>query len=90
MYVKKIEDKLKLMSLLQELKSHQLHTTRQYINFSGSWIRSIIKHVKPSNELEKQHPPPTNITNFDRIPHMIVDSIAEIGILILIDIIMLK
>ncbi|KAG5584301.1 hypothetical protein H5410_044735 [Solanum commersonii] len=59
------------------------------------WIldkETVIEHIKSSNELEKPLPPPTklNITTFDRIPHMMVDSTAEIGISILIVIIRLK
>ncbi|KAG5587022.1 hypothetical protein H5410_047456, partial [Solanum commersonii] len=48
------------------------------------WIldkEMVIEHIKPSNELENPLPPPTklNITTFDRIPHVMVDSAAEIG-----------
>ncbi|KAG5605064.1 hypothetical protein H5410_026556 [Solanum commersonii] len=41
----------------------------------------VIEHIKLSNELEKQLPPPTklNITTFDCIPHLMVDSAAKIG-----------
>lgn len=46
----------------------------------------VIEHITPSNGVEKPLPPPTklNITNFDRIPHMILDSAFEIGISFLI------
>uniref|UniRef100_M1BTJ2 70 kDa subunit of replication protein A n=1 Tax=Solanum tuberosum TaxID=4113 RepID=M1BTJ2_SOLTU len=59
------------------------------------WVldkETVIEHIKPSTELETSLPPPTklNITTFDRIPHMMVDSAAEIGISILIAIISLK
>ncbi|KAH0657077.1 hypothetical protein KY285_031959 [Solanum tuberosum] len=47
---------------------------------------TVIEHIKPSNELEKPLPPPTklNITTFDRIPHLMVDSAAEIDILAIV------
>ncbi|KAH0655024.1 hypothetical protein KY285_029906 [Solanum tuberosum] len=59
------------------------------------WIldkETVIEHIKPSNELEKPLPPPTklNITTFDCIPHIMVDSAAEIAISILIATIRLK
>lgn len=59
------------------------------------WVldrETIIKHVQPSAELEKSLPPPTklNITIFDRITQMFVNSNIEIGILIMISITMLK
>ncbi|KAG5629069.1 hypothetical protein H5410_000786 [Solanum commersonii] len=52
----------------------------------------VIEQIKPSHEVEKPLPPPTklNITSFDRIPHLMVDSAAEIGISIVIAIIRLK
>ncbi|WMV32060.1 hypothetical protein MTR67_025445 [Solanum verrucosum] len=48
------------------------------------WIldkETVIEQIKPSNEVENPLPSPTklNITAFDRIPHMMVDSAAEIG-----------
>ncbi|XP_015159231.1 replication protein A 70 kDa DNA-binding subunit D-like [Solanum tuberosum] len=50
------------------------------------WIldkETVIEQIKPSNEVEKPLPPPTklNITSFDRIPHLMVDSAAEIDVL---------
>ncbi|WMV51580.1 hypothetical protein MTR67_044965 [Solanum verrucosum] len=49
------------------------------------WVldkEAVIEHIKPSNKLEKPLPPPTklNIATFDRIPHMMVDFVAEIVI----------
>ncbi|KAG5567917.1 hypothetical protein H5410_065067 [Solanum commersonii] len=59
------------------------------------WIldkETVIEEIKPSHEVEKPLPPPTklNITSFDRIPHLMVDSAAEIGIVIVLAIIRLK
>ncbi|KAH0696091.1 hypothetical protein KY290_013452 [Solanum tuberosum] len=50
------------------------------------WIldkETVIEEIKPSNEVEKPLPPPTklNITSFDCIPHLMVDSAAEIDVL---------
>ncbi|KAH0645848.1 hypothetical protein KY284_033732 [Solanum tuberosum] len=50
------------------------------------WIldkETVIEQIKPSNEIEKLLPSPTklNITSFDRIPHLVVDSTAEIDVL---------
>ncbi|XP_049347024.1 replication protein A 70 kDa DNA-binding subunit B-like [Solanum verrucosum] len=50
------------------------------------WIldkETVIEQIKPSNEVEKPLPPPTklNITSFDRISHLVVDSAAEIDVL---------
>ncbi|KAG5567884.1 hypothetical protein H5410_065100, partial [Solanum commersonii] len=44
------------------------------------------EEIKPSHEVEKPLPRPTklNITNFDRIPHLMVDSAAEIDILAIV------
>ncbi|KAG5595440.1 hypothetical protein H5410_036672 [Solanum commersonii] len=44
------------------------------------------EEIKPSNEVEKPLPPPTklNITSFDRIPHLMVDSAAKIDILTIV------
>ncbi|KAH0725628.1 hypothetical protein KY284_001493 [Solanum tuberosum] len=46
----------------------------------------VIKQIKASHEVEKPLPPPTklNITSFDRIPHLMVDSAAEIDILAIV------
>ncbi|KAH0783609.1 hypothetical protein KY290_003207 [Solanum tuberosum] len=48
------------------------------------WIldkETVIEQIKASHEVEKPLPPPTklNITGFHRIPHLMVDSAAEIG-----------
>ncbi|KAH0668518.1 hypothetical protein KY289_023011 [Solanum tuberosum] len=53
------------------------------------WIldkETVIEQIKASNEVEKPLPPPTklNITSFDRIPHLMVDSAAEIDILAIV------
>ncbi|KAL3357421.1 hypothetical protein AABB24_017905 [Solanum stoloniferum] len=53
------------------------------------WIlhkETVIEQIKTSNEVEKPLPPPTklNITSFDRIPHLMVDSAAEIDILAIV------
>ncbi|KAG5576918.1 hypothetical protein H5410_057052 [Solanum commersonii] len=59
------------------------------------WIldkETVIEQIKPSNEVENPLPPPTklNITSFNHIPHLMVDSTTEIGISILLAIIILK
>ncbi|KAH0765133.1 hypothetical protein KY285_001004 [Solanum tuberosum] len=53
------------------------------------WIldkETVIEQIKPSNEVEKPLPPPTKlpITSFDHIPHLMVDSTAEIDILAIV------
>ncbi|KAH0671218.1 hypothetical protein KY285_025432 [Solanum tuberosum] len=53
------------------------------------WIldkETVIEQIKPSHAVEKPLPPPTklNITTFDRIPHLMVDSTAEIDILAIV------
>ncbi|KAG5621310.1 hypothetical protein H5410_006528 [Solanum commersonii] len=53
------------------------------------WIldkETVIEQIKPSNEVEKPLPPPTKlpITSFDHIPHLMVDSAAEIDILAIV------
>uniref|UniRef100_M1C8S0 Uncharacterized protein n=1 Tax=Solanum tuberosum TaxID=4113 RepID=M1C8S0_SOLTU len=53
------------------------------------WIldkETVIEQIKPSNEVESPLPPPTklNITAFDRIPRLLVDSAAEIDILAIV------
>ncbi|KAG5591879.1 hypothetical protein H5410_042393 [Solanum commersonii] len=94
MYVDEIEqyaDKLKLIN------TYLISTTRVKVSptlYGKSihkfyWIldkETVIEHIKPSNELEKPLPPPTklNITTFDRIPHLMVDSAAEIDILAIV------
>ncbi|KAH0685637.1 hypothetical protein KY290_017159 [Solanum tuberosum] len=52
------------------------------------WIldkETVIEQIKVSNEVEKPLPTPTklNITLFDRIPHLMVDSAAEIVLTLL-------
>ncbi|KAH0701918.1 hypothetical protein KY285_016196 [Solanum tuberosum] len=59
------------------------------------WIldkETVIEQIKVSNEVEKPLPTPTklNITLFDRIPHLMVDSAAEIGTSIVLAVIILK
>ncbi|KAG5594042.1 hypothetical protein H5410_035274 [Solanum commersonii] len=53
------------------------------------WIldkETVIEQIKVSNEVENPLPPPTklNITGFNHIPHLIVDSTAEIDILAIV------
>ncbi|XP_015168790.1 replication protein A 70 kDa DNA-binding subunit B-like [Solanum tuberosum] len=53
------------------------------------WIldkETVIEQIKASNEVEKPLPLPTklNITSFDRISHLMVDSAAEIDILAIV------
>uniref|UniRef100_M1ALQ6 RNA helicase n=1 Tax=Solanum tuberosum TaxID=4113 RepID=M1ALQ6_SOLTU len=47
---------------------------------------TVIEQIKPSHEVENALPPPTklNITTFDHIPHLMVDSAAEIDILAIV------
>ncbi|KAH0653291.1 hypothetical protein KY289_030969 [Solanum tuberosum] len=94
MYADEIEqyaDKLKLMN------TYLISTTRVKVSPTSYdkpihkfyWIldkETIIEEIKPSNEVENPLPPPTklNITSFDRIPHLMVDSAAEIDILAIV------
>ncbi|XP_027772047.1 replication protein A 70 kDa DNA-binding subunit B-like [Solanum pennellii] len=53
------------------------------------WVldkETVIEHITPSNGVENPLPPPTklNITTFDRIPHMMLDSAVEIDILAIV------
>uniref|UniRef100_M1BZ50 Replication factor A n=1 Tax=Solanum tuberosum TaxID=4113 RepID=M1BZ50_SOLTU len=53
------------------------------------WIldkETVIEQIKASHAVEKALPLPTklNITSFDRIPHLMVDSTAEIDILAIV------
>ncbi|XP_027768464.1 replication protein A 70 kDa DNA-binding subunit B-like [Solanum pennellii] len=53
------------------------------------WVldkETVIEHITPSNGVEKPLPPPTklNITTFDRISHMMLDSAVEIDILAIV------
>ncbi|KAH0696039.1 hypothetical protein KY289_013521 [Solanum tuberosum] len=94
LYADEIEqyaDKLKLMN------TYLISTTKVKVSLTSYgkplhkfyWVldkETVIEHIKPSNELEKPLPPPSklNMTTFDRIPHMMVDSAAEIDILAII------
>ncbi|KAL3376320.1 hypothetical protein AABB24_002986 [Solanum stoloniferum] len=94
MYADEIEqyaDKLKL------LNTYLISTARVKVSPTSYgkpihkfyWIldkETVIEQIKPSNEVEKPLPPPTklNITSFDRIPHLMVDSAAEIDILAIV------
>ncbi|KAH0664971.1 hypothetical protein KY285_026177 [Solanum tuberosum] len=94
MYADEIEqyaDKLKL------LNTYLISTARVKVSLTSYgkpihkfyWIldkETIIEEIKPSNEVENPLPPPTklNITSFDRIPHLMVDSAAEIDILTIV------
>nr|XP_025885001.1 replication protein A 70 kDa DNA-binding subunit B-like isoform X3 [Solanum lycopersicum] len=53
------------------------------------WVldkETVIEHITPSNGVENPLPPPTklNLTTFDRIPHMMLDSALEIDILAIV------
>ncbi|KAH0680327.1 hypothetical protein KY284_021412 [Solanum tuberosum] len=87
----KYADKLKLIN------TYLISTARVKVSLTSYgkplhkfyWIlykETVIEHIKPSNELEKPLPPPTklNITTFDRIPHLMVDTAAEIDILTIV------
>ncbi|KAK4734297.1 hypothetical protein R3W88_008558 [Solanum pinnatisectum] len=94
MYADEIEqyaDKLKLMItyLISTAKVKVSPTSYGKSIHKFYWVldkETVIEHIKPSNKLEKPLPPPTklNITTFDRIPHMMVDSAAEIDILAIV------
>ncbi|KAG5580389.1 hypothetical protein H5410_051016 [Solanum commersonii] len=94
MYADEIEqyaDNLKLMNtyLISTAKVKVSTTSYGKPIHKFYWVldkETIIEHIKPSNELEKRLPPPTkmNITTFDRIPHMMVDSAAEIDLLAIV------
>uniref|UniRef100_M1CXD9 Amino acid binding protein n=1 Tax=Solanum tuberosum TaxID=4113 RepID=M1CXD9_SOLTU len=94
MYVDEIEqyaDKIKLINtyLISTTKVKVSPTSYGKPIHKFYWIldkETVIEHIKPSNELEKPLPPPAklNITTFDRIPHMMVDSSAEIDILAIV------
>ncbi|KAH0669347.1 hypothetical protein KY285_023508 [Solanum tuberosum] len=94
MYADEIEqyaDKLKLIStyLISTARVKVSPTSYGKPIHKFYWIldkETIIEQIKPSNEVEKPLPPPTklNITSFDRIPHLMVDSAAEIDILAIV------
>uniref|UniRef100_M1BZ86 Cyprosin n=1 Tax=Solanum tuberosum TaxID=4113 RepID=M1BZ86_SOLTU len=100
MYAGEIEqyaDKLKLMNtyLISTARVKVSPTSYGKPIHKFYWIldkETVIEEIKPSNEVENPLPPPTklNITSFDRIPHLMVDSAAEIGTSILIAINRLK
>ncbi|KAH0642615.1 hypothetical protein KY290_034205 [Solanum tuberosum] len=84
--IEQYEDKLKL------LDTYLISTTRVKVSLTSYskpihtfyWVldkETVIQHVKPSDELENPLLPPTkmNVTTFDRIAHMTVDSTTEIG-----------
>uniref|UniRef100_M1BZ85 Cyprosin n=1 Tax=Solanum tuberosum TaxID=4113 RepID=M1BZ85_SOLTU len=90
MYAGEIEqyaDKLKLMNtyLISTARVKVSPTSYGKPIHKFYWIldkETVIEEIKPSNEVENPLPPPTklNITSFDRIPHLMVDSAAEIGL----------
>ncbi|WMV42944.1 hypothetical protein MTR67_036329 [Solanum verrucosum] len=94
MYIDEIEqyaDKLNLMNtyLISIAKVKVSPTSYGKPIHKFYWIldkETVIEHIEPCNQLEKPLPPPTklNITTFDRIPHMMVDSAAEIDILAIV------
>ena len=100
MYADEIEqyaDKLKLLHtyLISTARVKASPTSYGKAIHQFYWIldkETVIEQIKPSNEVEKPLPPPIklNITSFDRIPHLMVDSAAEIGISIVLPIIRLK
>ncbi|KAG5605670.1 hypothetical protein H5410_027162 [Solanum commersonii] len=94
MYADEIEqyaDKLKLINtyLISTARVKVSPTSYGKPIHKFYWIldkETVIEHIKPSNELEKPLPQPTklNITTFDRIPHLMVDSAAKIDILTIV------
>ncbi|KAH0649920.1 hypothetical protein KY284_029832 [Solanum tuberosum] len=94
MYADEIEqyaDKLKLLHtyLISTAKVKVSPTSYGKPIHKFYWIldkETVIEQIKPSHEVEKPLPPPTklNITSFDRIPHLMVDSAAEIDILAIV------
>ncbi|KAH0747550.1 hypothetical protein KY285_009207 [Solanum tuberosum] len=94
MYADEIEqyaDKLKLINtyLISTARVKLSPTSYGKPIHKFHWIldkETVIEHIKPYNELEKPFPPPTklNITTFDCIPHLMVDSAAEIDILAIV------
>ncbi|KAH0646962.1 hypothetical protein KY284_034846 [Solanum tuberosum] len=94
MYADEIEqyaDKLKLLNtyLISTAKVKVSLTSYGKPIHKFYWIldkETVIEEIKPSNEVENPLPPPTklNITSFDRIPHLMVDSAAEIDILAIV------
>uniref|UniRef100_M1C1A8 Uncharacterized protein n=1 Tax=Solanum tuberosum TaxID=4113 RepID=M1C1A8_SOLTU len=100
MYTDEIEqyaDKLKLLHtyLISTAKVKVSPTSYGKPIHKLYWIldkETVIEQIKPSHAVEKPLSLPTklNITPFDRIPHLMVDSAAEIGISIVLPIISLK
>ncbi|KAH0663119.1 hypothetical protein KY284_028050 [Solanum tuberosum] len=94
LYADEIEqyaDRLKLLStyLVSTAKVKVSPTSYGKPIHQFYWILDkeiVIEEVKPSNGAENPLPPPTklNITGFDRIPHLMVDSAAEIDILAIV------
>ncbi|KAH0698406.1 hypothetical protein KY290_016057 [Solanum tuberosum] len=94
MYADEIEqyvDKLKLMNtyLISTARVKVSPTSYGKPIHKFYWIldkETVIEEIKPSNEVENPLPPPTklNITSFDHIHHMMVDSAAEINILAIV------
>ncbi|KAH0659467.1 hypothetical protein KY289_028215 [Solanum tuberosum] len=94
MYTDEIEqyaDKLKLLNtyLISTARVKVSQTSYGKPIHKFYWIldkETVIEEIKPSNEVEKPLPPPMklNITSFDRIPLLMVDSAAEIDILAII------
>ncbi|KAG5593840.1 hypothetical protein H5410_035072 [Solanum commersonii] len=84
MYAEEIEQYADMLKLLH---TYLISTARVKVSQTSYgkpihkfyWIldkETVIEEIKPSNEVEKPLPPPTklNITSFDRIPHLMVDS----------------
>ncbi|XP_015170156.1 uncharacterized protein [Solanum tuberosum] len=94
MYTGEIEqyaDKLKLLHtyLISTAKVKVSPTSYGKPIHKLYWIldkETVIEQIKPSHAVEKPLPLPTklNITTFDRIPHLMVDSTAEIDILAIV------
>ncbi|KAG5600730.1 hypothetical protein H5410_032100 [Solanum commersonii] len=83
------ECQIKAVMYADEIEQYadKLKLINTYLIFTARILdkETVIEHIKPSNELEKPLPPPTklNITTFDRIPHLMVDSAAKIEIVTL-------
>ncbi|KAH0728583.1 hypothetical protein KY285_004246 [Solanum tuberosum] len=90
MYTEEIEQ---YAAMLKLLNTYLISTAKVKVSPTSygkpihkfQWIldkETVIEHIQASDEVEKPLPPPTklNITGFDRIPHLMVDSTAEIDI----------